>query len=323
MSFKLLSAAILLSTCLPAHAGTFEVHSDLNRQAASQSSDIPSYARKPSSISGGAATQDATEDADLIVVSSGSGRSFKANSIYGHISHKGGRPQKVEKSGATSHFWSNSNRTIRELVATIVPKNFDVMVNDYSIMDMAGVLPSDAEDWDVSLNKAIYGKGGNRGLGMVVDWNKSKVVLSIDLKQKAAEQAAEAAEQKRIDDELAAQAQAQAQAKLTPSPSVADSSAPAVASVPAATLVAPSYDVAMDDGFLSKTLSRWCKNSDGECQQVKWLASNEIVVEADAPNIGDTFSSSVDRVFDSLQDSIPNKHLHHRLSPNGVLIVTE
>jgi len=81
------------------------------------------------------------------------------------------------------------------------------------------------------------------------------------------------------------------------------------------------YSVSMSDGLLSKTLTRWCKESE-ECKQVRWDADSEIVVEADAPDMGSTFQEAVNNLFNSLETSITDQRFQYRISPNGVLIIT-
>lgn len=81
------------------------------------------------------------------------------------------------------------------------------------------------------------------------------------------------------------------------------------------------YAVSINDGFLSKTLTRWCKESDG-CKQVRWDANAEIIVEADAPDMGSTLQDAMSNVFNSLESSITDQRFRYRISPNGILIVT-
>lgn len=81
------------------------------------------------------------------------------------------------------------------------------------------------------------------------------------------------------------------------------------------------YTISINDGFLSKTLARWCKESEG-CKQVRWDANAEIVVEADVSDMGSTLQDAVSNVFSSLETSITDQRFRYRISPNGVLIVT-
>lgn len=323
MKFKLL--ALLLAGVLPAcaEAGVFAVHNEASRQSATQAQaaevpDIPAYALKPSSKGAGQDISLQEDDQELMPVS-GAGKSGD-----GHVSQKGGRPQNVEKFEPSTHFWQSNSRTMRQLLAEIVPKNFYVLMNDDSIMATSGLLPTSSMDWDVALGKAVYGAGGNQDVSISIDWNKSKVVLRTDLKKKAADLAAiKEAERVERESNQAKASTEQAKADVEISAADALSSVGVSADKQAADKAPVEFNVSTEDAFLSKTLERWCKSVPSECQQVKWMSPNEIVIEAEARHVGDTFADSVDNAFDSLRDSIPNKHLHHRLSPNGVLLVTE
>lgn len=84
---------------------------------------------------------------------------------------------------------------------------------------------------------------------------------------------------------------------------------------------AKQWDVSVSDGLLSQVLSRWCKDSAGECARFVNQSSHDMVIEGDLTVRGD-FRTAIEQLMLSVADQA-GRVFKWRISPNKILILSD
>lgn len=82
-----------------------------------------------------------------------------------------------------------------------------------------------------------------------------------------------------------------------------------------------TWDVRAEDGLLSGTVERWCKESKGECNKVSWTSTRDVPIE-----VGATINGSFNEAIDTLMRSVAESTGHefgYVIHANGVLTISD
>ena len=199
------------------------------------------------------------------------------------VRHKGRKPAVF---GRQVH---SSDATLGEMIVVLVPESFQVYSPDDVDMNMP-VDGSDSSSWVSGLDYALKGTP----YIAEIDWDKKEINLGKDEKIKELETAKAA---KLAQDASKKQEEEKKAEKST------------------------KWAVSRQDGLLSLTLDRWCKNSNGQCVQFINQSLHDVPIDSDAEFDG-TFQKAVSDLMGSIEQQV-GRRFRWKLTSNNVLILTD
>ena len=81
------------------------------------------------------------------------------------------------------------------------------------------------------------------------------------------------------------------------------------------------YKILASDNLLSTNLTRWCKKTPDQCSLMKYDAVDDVRIEANA-DFGNNFVVAINGLFDAINNHTKESRFNHRLTKNGVLLIT-